>query len=549
MEEPVAKHVFVTGGVVSSLGKGITAASLGHLLKARGYKVTMQKMDPYLNVDPGTMSPFQHGEVFVTDDGHEGDLDLGHYERFIDESLSREANFTQGSIYQSLVTRERRGDFLGGTVQVIPHVTDAIKERVLRAASQTGAHIVISEIGGTIGDIEGQPFIEAVRQLRHELGTDNVVFVHVSLVPYIAAAHEVKTKPTQHSVKEMRSMGVQPDFIVCRSDHAIDDSVRAKIAHFCDVDVDSVLSCVDAPSIYEVPINLFEQGFDVKVLQRLKLPECDLKRVPMADYVEAAARCDGEIDIAVVGKYTSLPDAYLSVIEAIGHAGVANSVHANVHLVDGETLDGGNATQTLQGMDGILVPGGFGQRAFEGKIAAVRYARENGIPYLGICLGLQAAVCEFARHVAGLDGATSSEFADENTLQTTADVPFVIDLMPEQEDIEDKGGTMRLGAYPCKLVPGTRAFETYGSELVYERHRHRYEVSNAYRDVLADAGLVVSGLSPDGRLTEMVELPDHPWFVATQAHPEFKSRPGKPHPLFNGFIAAATRRASNPTSD
>jgi len=538
----MAKHIFVTGGVVSSLGKGITAASLGHLLKARGYKVTMQKMDPYLNVDPGTMSPFQHGEVFVTDDGHEGDLDLGHYERFIDASLSRESNFTQGSVYQSLVARERRGDFLGGTVQVIPHVTDAIKERVLRAASQTGAHIVVSEIGGTIGDIEGQPFIEAVRQLRHELGPDNVVFVHVSLVPYIAAAHEVKTKPTQHSVKEMRSMGVQPDFIVCRSDHEIDDAVRAKIAHFCDVDVDSVLSCVDAPSIYDVPLDLFGQGFDAKVLQRLKLPECELARVPMADYVEAAARCEGQVSIAVVGKYTSLPDAYLSVIEALHHAGVANGVKTDIRLIDGEQLDDGNATDVLSGMDGILVPGGFGQRAFEGKIAAARYARENGVPYLGICLGLQAAVCEFARHVAGLEGATSSEFADEGTLAADGAVPFVIDLMPEQEDVEDKGGTMRLGAYPCKVAPETKAFAAYGAELVYERHRHRYEVSNAYREQLTDAGLVISGLSPDDRLTEMVELPEHPWFVATQAHPEFKSRPGKPHPLFNGFVAATIAR-------
>ena len=536
----MAKHIFVTGGVVSSLGKGITAASLGHLLRARGYKVTMQKLDPYLNVDPGTMSPFQHGEVFVTDDGHEGDLDLGHYERFIDESLSRESNFTQGSIYQSLVARERRGDFLGGTVQVIPHVTDAIKERVLRAATQTGAHIVISEIGGTIGDIEGQPFIEAVRQLRHELGPENVVFVHVSLVPYIAAAHEVKTKPTQHSVKEMRSMGVQPDFIVCRSDHAINDAVRAKIAHFCDVDVDSVLSCVDAPSIYEVPLNLFEQGFDQKVLRRLKLPECELRRVPMADYVEAAEACEGKVDIAIVGKYTSLPDAYLSVIEALGHAGVSCGVHANVHLIDGEELTDANAGTVLSGMDGILVPGGFGQRAFEGKIAAARYARENGVPYLGICLGLQAAVCEFARHVAGLAGATSAEFADEGTLESENDAPFTIDLMPEQEDVEEKGGTMRLGAYPCKVEPGTKAFEAYGSELVYERHRHRYEVSNAYREQLVGAGLVISGLSPDARLVEMIEIPDHPWFVATQAHPEFKSRPGKPHPLFHGFVKAAT---------
>ena len=541
----MAKHIFVTGGVVSSLGKGITAASLGHLLKARGYKVTMQKMDPYLNVDPGTMSPFQHGEVFVTDDGHEGDLDLGHYERFIDESLSRESNFTQGSIYQSLVARERRGDFLGGTVQVIPHVTDAIKERVLRAAAQTGAHVVISEIGGTVGDIEGQPFIEAVRQLRHELGSENVVFVHVSLVPYIAAAHEVKTKPTQHSVKEMRSMGVQPDFIVCRSDHEVNDAVRAKIAHFCDVDAEDVIACVDAPSIYEVPQLLHDQGFDVKVLQRLRLPECELSRVPMTDYVEAAARCERDVHIAVVGKYTSLPDAYLSVIEALHHAGVANGAKVDVQLIDGEELSDVNATEVLGGMDGILIPGGFGQRAFEGKIAAARFARENNVPFLGICLGLQAAVCEFARHVAGLDGATSAEFADEGTLAAGEGTPFVIDLMPEQEDVENKGGTMRLGAYPCKVTPGTRAYEAYGAELVYERHRHRYEVNNAYRDRLAEAGLVIAGLSPDGRLTEMVELADHPWFVATQAHPEFKSRPGKSHPLFRDFVAAACTERAN----
>ena len=543
----MAKHIFVTGGVVSSLGKGITAASLGHLLKARGYRVTMQKMDPYLNVDPGTMSPFQHGEVFVTDDGHEGDLDLGHYERFIDESLTKESNFTQGSIYQSLVARERRGDFLGGTVQVIPHVTDAIKDRVLRAATQTGAHIVISEIGGTIGDIEGQPFIEAVRQLRHELGADNVVFVHVSLVPYISAAHEVKTKPTQHSVKEMRSMGVQPDFIVCRSDHEINDAVRAKIAHFCDVDVDDVLSCVDAPSIYEVPINLFEQGFDVKVLQRLKLPEGELTHAPLQDYVDAMGSCDSKMNIAIVGKYISLPDAYLSVIEALHHAGVANGVNVDISLIDGEELTEDNVAETLSGMDGILVPGGFGQRAFEGKIVAAQYARENNIPFLGLCLGLQAAVCEFARHVAGLEGATSAEFADEGTLVMESEsIPLVIDLMPEQADVENKGGTMRLGAWPCKLTPNTKAFEAYGAELIYERHRHRYEVSNASRGQLEEAGLVVSGLSPDGRLVEMIELPDHPWFVATQAHPEFKSRPGKPHPLFREFIKAA--KANGKTS-
>ncbi len=528
----MAKHIFVTGGVVSSLGKGITAASLGHLLKARGYKVTMQKMDPYLNVDPGTMSPFQHGEVFVTDDGHEGDLDLGHYERFIDENLSRESNFTQGSIYQGLIARERRGDFLGGTVQVIPHVTEAIKARLRRIAEQSNADIVISEIGGTIGDIESLPFIEAARQFKKEKPLGDVLFVHVTLVPYIAAAHEVKTKPTQHSVKELRSIGVQPDFIVCRSDHEISDKVREKIALFCDVRPEEVLACTDASSIYEVPIGLYDQGFDVKVLDRLNLESRDIDLSPMRSFLAAADNCDRQADIAIVGKYVSLPDAYLSVIEALCHAGVHHGCHVNVNLVDGEELNDGNASEMLKDMDGILIPGGFGQRAFEGKIAAARYARENNVPFLGICLGLQAAVCEFARHVANMPGATSAEFEED------AEFP-VIDLMPEQEDVEDKGGTMRLGAYPCKVSPDTKAYAAYGEEVIYERHRHRYEVNNAYRDRLQEAGLVVSGISPNGRLVEMVELADHPWFVASQGHPEFKSRPTRPHPLFRDFVGAA----------
>lgn len=533
----MAKHIFVTGGVVSSLGKGITAASLGHLLKARGYKVTMQKMDPYLNVDPGTMSPFQHGEVFVTDDGQEADLDLGHYERFIDENLSKESNFTQGSIYQTLIARERRGDFLGGTVQVIPHVTEAIKERLYRIADQTNADIVISEIGGTIGDIESLPFIEAARQFKKERSTNDVCFVHVTLVPYIAAAHEVKTKPTQHSVKELRSLGVQPDFIVCRSDHDISCAVREKIALFCDVAPREVLACTDAPSIYEVPLMLAEQDFDVQALERLDLPVLPIDISPLRAFLDARAACNKRTDIALVGKYVSLPDAYLSVIEALHHAGIAQGIDVEVHLIDGERLDAQNASQILGEMDGILVPGGFGQRAFEGKIEAARFARENDIPFLGICLGLQAAVCEFARDVAGLEGATSAEFDNEAAHR-------VIDLMPEQEDIEDKGGTMRLGAYPCKIAPGTHAYATYGEELVYERHRHRYEVNNAYRDSLTRAGLVISGVSPNERLVEMIEIPDHPWFIASQGHPEFKSRPTKPHPLFMGFVeAACTTRA------
>ncbi|MDR0514765.1 MAG: CTP synthase [Coriobacteriaceae bacterium] len=534
----MAKQIFVTGGVVSSLGKGITAASLGHLLKARGYKVTMQKMDPYLNVDPGTMSPFQHGEVFVTDDGHEGDLDLGHYERFIDESLSRESNFTQGSIYQSLIARERRGDFLGGTVQVIPHVTEAIKERLRRIALQSGADIVITEVGGTIGDIESQPFIEAARQFKNEKGSGEVIFVHVTLVPYIAAAHEVKTKPTQHSVKELRSIGVQPDFIVCRSDHEISVPVREKIALFCDVPADNVLACTDAPSIYEVPLVLYYQDLDRKVLDRLSLPHNAIDLDPLKAFLDASQKCNKEVDIAVVGKYVSLPDAYLSVIEALGHAGVHHCYKVNTHLIDGETLCAKNVEAVLGSMHGILVPGGFGIRAFEGKILAARYAREQGIPFLGICLGLQAAVCEFARHVAGMEAATSAEFDSEAAFP-------VVDLMPEQEDIEDKGGTMRLGAYPCKVVPGTRAFDAYGEEVIYERHRHRFEVNNAYRERLTDAGLVISGISPNGRLVEMIELASHPWFVASQGHPEFKSRPTRPHPLFRDFVGAAIGHLAN----
>ncbi|MGI6217827.1 MAG: CTP synthase [Coriobacteriales bacterium] len=531
----MAKFIFVTGGVVSSLGKGITAASLGNLLKARGYKVTMLKMDPYLNVDPGTMSPFQHGEVFVTDDGHEGDLDIGHYERFIDESLTRASNFTQGSIYQSLIARERRGDFLGGTVQVIPHVTNAIKERIDRIAEQSNADIVITEIGGTIGDIEGQPFIEAARQFKMQKQPHDVCFVHVTLVPYIAAAHEVKTKPTQHSVKELRSMGVQPDFIVCRSDHEITDKVREKIAMFCDVQAENVIACQDSPTIYEVPLSIHEQDFDTKVLATLDLPISRINLKPWKSFVEKARKCEGDVDIAVVGKYVSLPDAYLSVNEALYHSGVFHGKNVNVHLIDGETLISDGVEKVLEKMDGILVPGGFGVRAFEGKIAAIQYARENEVPFLGICLGLQAAVVEFARNVAGLKGASSAEFDDE------LEYP-VIDLMPEQEDIEDKGGTMRLGAYPCKLIEGTKAIEAYGEPIIYERHRHRYEVNNAYREVLQKAGMVISGLSPDERLVEMIELPDHPWFVATQAHPEFKSRPTRCHPLFREFVGAAIKR-------
>lgn len=533
----MTKHIFVTGGVVSSLGKGITAASLGRLLKARGYKVMMQKADPYLNVDPGTMSPFQHGEVFVTEDGKETDLDLGHYERFIDENLTRESNFTTGLIYQSLIQRERAGDFLGGTVQVIPHVTNEIKSRFLRIEEQTQADIVITELGGTIGDIEGQPFVEAMRQFRKEKGAGNTLVIHVSLVPYIAAAHEVKTKPTQHSVKELRSMGIQPDFIVCRSDHEVDASIRAKIAHFCDVDEDCVFENSDCPSIYDVPMHLAKQGFDEKVCQKLGLEPRERNMSDWNDFTDAmhvANSLPEKTRIAVVGKYTQLPDAYLSVIEALHHSGVYYDRHVEIKLVDGEELTEENVDEELAGYDGILVPGGFGLRGTEGKILSANRARVNKVPYLGVCLGLQMAVCEFARNVAGLPGAMSSEFEPECTYP-------VIDLMPDQEDVTEKGGTMRLGAYPCKVVPGTLASEAYGEELIYERHRHRYEVNNAYRKQLTDAGMVISGLSPDNRLVEMIELPEsmHPWFVASQAHPEFKSRPTKPAPLFCEFVRAA----------
>ena len=498
----------------------------------------MQKADPYLNVDPGTMSPFQHGEVFVTEDGYESDLDLGHYERFIDENLTRDSNFTTGAIYKSLIARERRGDFLGGTVQVIPHVTNAIKDRFRRIEEQTGSDVVITELGGTIGDIESQPFVEAIRQYRKDAGPENVCFIHVSLVPYIAAAHEVKTKPTQHSVKELRSLGMQPDMIVLRSDHHIDDGIRSKIASFCDVDTDCVFTNEDCPSIYDVPKLLADQDFDLRVCERLGL---DPRERDMGAWETFLAKQDhandhaDRVKIAVVGKYTQLPDAYLSVIEALHHAGVFFDRHVDVQLVDGENLSDATAAGVLGDASGIVVPGGFGVRGLDGKIAAARFARENKVPYLGLCLGMQVAVCEFARDVAGLADADSTEFEPDCAHP-------VIDLMSSQEDVTEKGGTMRLGAYPCKLAAGTLAREAYADEeLVYERHRHRYEFNNAFRDELEGAGLVISGVSPDDRLVEMVELPEsvHPWFVATQAHPEFKSRPTKPQPLFREFMRAS----------
>jgi len=528
----MTKYIFVTGGVTSSLGKGITAASLGRLLKSRGLSVTIQKLDPYLNVDPGTMSPFQHGEVFVTDDGGETDLDLGHYERFIDEALSRESNVTAGSVYQTLIAKERRGDFLGGTVQVIPHVTNELKERILRLAEKLHPDVLITEIGGTVGDIESLPFLEAIRQLKKDVGRDNVCYVHVTLVPYIAAASELKTKPTQHSVKELRSIGIQPDFIVCRSDRPIDAGIRRKIALFCDVDPGAVVSAMDAPSIYEVPANLRQQGLDEMVIKHLSL-ECGEPDMAEWDaFVRHSQQLTDTVQIALVGKYVQLPDAYLSVHESLKHAGIFHEHDVKIHWVDAEGITPEEVDRILTEMDGILVPGGFGIRGIEGKIRSARYARENKVPFFGICLGMQVAVAEYARNVAGLEGANSTEF------DPTTPHP-VIDLMHEQNDVSDMGGTMRLGAYPCKVVPGTRGWAAYGEEVIYERHRHRYEVSNEYRQQLVDAGLVISGMSPDGKLVEMVELPDHPWFVGNQGHPEFKSRPTRPAPLFRDFIGAA----------
>jgi CTP synthase len=537
----MTKYIFVTGGVTSSLGKGITAASLGRLLKSRGVSVTIQKLDPYLNVDPGTMSPFQHGEVFVTDDGGETDLDLGHYERFIDEALNRECNVTAGSVYQTLIAKERRGDFLGGTVQVIPHVTNEIKERILRLAEKTQTDVIITEVGGTVGDIESLPFLEAIRQLKKDVGRDNVCYIHVTLVPYIAASSELKTKPTQHSVKELRSIGIQPDFIVCRSDRPIDAGIRRKIGLFCDVDPAAVVSAQDARSIYEVPGNLRQQGLDEMVIDHLSLQCGPLDMTEWDTFVRHSQQLTDTVEIALVGKYVQLPDAYLSVHESLKHAGIFHDHDVKIHWVDAEGITPEEVDQILSEMDGILVPGGFGIRGIEGKIRAACYAREMKVPYLGICLGMQVAVCEFARDVAGLEGANSSEF------EPTTPHP-VIDLMLEQADVHDMGGTMRLGAYPCKVVPGTKGMDAYGEDVIYERHRHRYEVNNEYRQRLTDAGLVISGLSPDGKLVEMVELPDHPWFVGNQGHPEFKSRPTRPAPLFRDFIGAAvkckhTRRA------
>lgn len=540
----MTKFIFVTGGVASSLGKGITAASLGCLLKARGLKVVIQKIDPYLNVDPGTMNPFQHGEVFVTDDGAETDLDLGHYERFTDENLTQNHNVTAGQVYWTVLNKERRGDFLGGTVQIIPHITNEIKERIIAAAQDKSVDVVITEIGGTVGDIEGLPFLEAVRQLKKDLGRENVLYIHVSLVPFIETAGELKTKLTQHSVKELRGLGIQPHIIVCRSDRELTPEVKQKIALLCDIDIEAVISAVDTESIYHVPLALFEEGLDDIVVNRLGIVATGVDLTTWNELVSKIQRIeasDQRLTIGLVGKYVQLIDAYLSVLEAIKHAGFAHDCKIDIAWIDADDLASDIAEEKLSKVDGIVVPGGFGIRGIEGKIQAARFAREHDLPYLGLCLGLQVAVVEFARHVAGLKGANSTEFEPETPHP-------VIDLMEEQQGVEEMGGTMRLGLYTCDIKPGTKAAAAYGKKRVKERHRHRYEVNNKYRDKLGQAGLVFSGINPDQDLVEIIELKDHPFFMASQFHPEFKSRPTRPHPLFRDFIGAAKARKTPKTS-
>ncbi|KZM55810.1 CTP synthetase [Geobacillus stearothermophilus] len=528
----MTKYIFVTGGVVSSLGKGITAASLGRLLKNRGLNVTIQKFDPYINVDPGTMSPYQHGEVFVTDDGAETDLDLGHYERFIDINLNKYSNVTTGKIYSAVIRKERRGDYLGGTVQVIPHITNEIKERVFRAGRETNADVVITEIGGTVGDIESLPFLEAIRQIKSDVGRENVMYIHCTLVPYIKAAGEMKTKPTQHSVKELRSLGIQPNVIVVRTEMPMPQEMKDKIALFCDIDPKAVIECRDADTLYAVPLMLQEQKLDQIVCEHLRLNCREADMTEWKALVEKVRNLSKTTKIALVGKYVELPDAYISVVEALRHAGYAFDTDIEIQWVNAEHVTRDNVAELLKDADGILVPGGFGDRGVEGKIEAIRYAREQRVPFLGICLGMQLASIEFARHVVGLSGAHSSEF-DPNTPHP------IIDLLPEQKDVEDLGGTLRLGLYPCKLQEGTLAYAAYGDEVIYERHRHRYEFNNQYRHLLEEHGVVFSGTSPDGRLVEIIELKDHPWFVAAQFHPEFTSRPTRPQPLFREFVKAA----------
>ena len=537
----MAKFVFITGGVVSSIGKGIVAASLGRLLKSRNYSVSILKLDPYINVDPGTMSPYQHGEVFVTDDGAETDLDLGHYERFTNTSMSRLNSVTTGSIYQAVINKERRGDYEGGTVQVIPHITNEIKERIHRVASNTDSDVVIVEIGGTVGDIESLPFMEAIRQFRKDVGRNNAVYMHVTLIPWISAAGEMKTKPTQHSVKELRSIGIQPDVLVCRSDRPLRAGIKEKIAEFCDVDVNSVVTSLDASTIYEVPLILEREGLAQQTLELLQLEQRQPNLENWQNLVTKMNTSRPKIDVAIVGKYIQLSDAYLSVVEALGHSAISADCEVNLRWVSAEDIESDDAAKHLQGVKGVIVPGGFGVRGVDGKVAAIEFARTNNIPFLGLCLGMQCCAIEWARNVAKLENANSSEFDPDSPNP-------IINILPEQQDVIDLGGTMRLGTYPCRLKPNTRAASLYENEVIYERHRHRYEFNNAYRSLLLETGYEISGTSPDGRLVEIIEMPNHPFFVATQFHPEFRSRPNHPHPLFLGFVQAAFKQA-NPSRD
>ena len=531
----MTKFVFITGGVVSSIGKGIVAASLGRLLKSRDYSVSILKLDPYINVDPGTMSPYQHGEVFVTDDGAETDLDLGHYERFTDTSMSRLNSVTTGSIYQAVINKERRGDYEGGTVQVIPHITNEIKERIHRVAKNTGSDIVLTEIGGTVGDIESLPFMEAIRQFRKDVGRNNVVYMHVTLIPWIPAAGEMKTKPTQHSVKELRSIGIQPDVLVCRSDRPLFSGIKEKIAEFCDVEVNSVVTSLDASTIYEVPLILEQEGLAQRTLELLQLEQREPDLQDWRSLVIKMNSTRTEIEIAIVGKYIQLGDAYLSVVEALGHGAIAANSEVNLRWVSAEDIETHGAAKYLHDVGGVIVPGGFGIRGVDGKVAAIEYARSHNLPFLGLCLGMQCCAIEWARNVAQLKDANSAEFDPETSNP-------VINILPEQQDVIDLGGTMRLGTYPCRLKPNTLAYSLYQDEVIYERHRHRYEFNNAYRSLLLETDYEISGTSPDGRLVEIIEMPHHPFFIATQFHPEFRSRPNKPHPLFLGLVEAALKR-------
>ena len=529
----MSKFVFVTGGVVSSIGKGIVAASLGRLLKSRDYSVSILKLDPYINVDPGTLSPFQHGEVFVTQDGAETDLDLGHYERFTDTSMSRLNSVTTGSIYQAVINKERRGEYQGSTVQVIPHITNEIKERIHRVAKNTNPDVVITEIGGTVGDIESLPFLEAIRQFRKDVGRQNVVYMHVTLIPWIPSAGEMKTKPTQHSVKELRSIGIQPDILVCRCDRPLSFGMKQKLSEFCNVPEECVITAQDAKSIYEVPLMMEQEGLAEQSINLLQLEPRQPDLTQWQTLVKRLYSPNHKIDIALVGKYVRLNDAYLSVVEALRHAAISIGGDLNLHWINSEDLESGKLENYLKNINGILVPGGFGIRGVDGKIAAIEYAKHHKIPFLGLCLGMQCAVIEWARHTAQLEDANSAEFDPDTTNP-------VINLLPEQQDVVDLGGTMRLGLYPCRVNPDTLAFKLYQKEVIYERHRHRYEFNNAYRNLFLESGYAVSGTSPDGRLVEMIELPNHPFFIACQFHPEFQSRPSAPHPLFQGFIQAAS---------